>query len=70
MINVAVVGASGRMGKAVVAAVQEADDLELVAELDAADDLAQATRAQAEVAVERGRGQVLRVRGDRGTSPP
>lgn len=52
MINVAVVGASGRMGKAVVAAVQEADDLELVAELDAADDLAQATRAQAEVAVD------------------
>ncbi|WP_291378981.1 4-hydroxy-tetrahydrodipicolinate reductase [Demequina sp.] len=52
MINVAVIGASGRMGKAVVAAVQEAADLELVAELDAGDDLAEATRAKAEVAVD------------------
>ncbi len=52
MINVAVIGASGRMGKAVVAAVQAAEDLELVAELDAGDDLAEATRSQAEVAVD------------------
>lgn len=52
MINVAVIGASGRMGKAVVAAVQAAEDLELVAELDAGDDLAEATRAKAEVAVD------------------
>ena len=52
MINVAVIGASGRMGRAVVAAVQAAEDLELVAELDASDDLADAVRAKAEVAVD------------------
>ncbi len=52
MINVAVIGASGRMGKAVVAAVQAAEDLELVAELDSGDDLAEAARAKAEVAVD------------------
>lgn len=52
MIKVAVIGASGRMGKAVVAAVQAAEDLELVAELDASDDLAEAVRAKAEVAVD------------------
>ena len=52
MIKVAVIGASGRMGKAVVAAVQAAEDLELVAELDASDDLADAVRAKAEVAVD------------------
>jgi len=52
MINVAVIGASGRMGKAVAAAVQAAEDLELVAELDASDDLADAVRAKAEVAVD------------------
>ena len=52
MIKVAVIGASGRMGKAVVAAVQAAEDLELVAELDASDDLAEAARAKAEVAVD------------------
>ena len=52
MINVAVIGASGRMGRAVVAAVQEEEDLALVAELDAGDDLAEATRATAEVAVD------------------
>lgn len=52
MISVAVIGASGRMGKAVVAAVQAAEDLELVAQLDSGDDLAEATRAQAEVAVD------------------
>jgi 4-hydroxy-tetrahydrodipicolinate reductase len=52
MINVAVIGASGRMGKAVVAAVRAAEDLELVAELDAGDDLAEAARAKAEVAVD------------------
>ncbi len=52
MINVAVIGASGRMGKAVVAAVQAAEDLELVAQLDSGDDLAEAARAHAEVAVD------------------
>ena len=52
MINVAVIGASGRMGRAVGAAVQEEEDLALVAELDAGDDLAEATRATAEVAVD------------------
>lgn len=52
MTNVAVIGASGRMGKAVCAAVEAADDLTLVAQLDAGDELAEATRAQAEVAVD------------------
>lgn len=52
MIKVAIIGASGRMGKAVVAAVQAAEDLELVAELDSGDELAEASRAQAEVAVD------------------
>lgn len=52
MTNVAVIGASGRMGKAVCAAVQAAEDLVLVAQLDAEDDLAEASRAQAEVAVD------------------
>lgn len=39
-IKVAVLGAAGRMGTTTVAAVEAADDLELVARLDAGDDVA------------------------------
>ncbi|WP_029288888.1 4-hydroxy-tetrahydrodipicolinate reductase [Cellulomonas sp. HZM] len=49
-IKVAVLGAAGRMGSTVVKAVQGADDLELVATLDAGDDLSAA--AGADVAVD------------------
>lgn len=52
MINVAVLGAAGRMGTHVVNAVGGAADLELVAALDHGDELAQAARAGASVAVD------------------
>ncbi len=52
MINVAVLGAAGRMGTHVVNAVGDASDMELVAALDHGDDLAQASRAGANVAVD------------------
>lgn len=52
MINVAVLGASGRMGRAVVGAVDGAEDLALVAALDMDDDIAAAARAKANVAVD------------------
>lgn len=45
-IRVAVLGAAGRMGQTVVRAVEGAPDLELVAALDAGDDLAGASGAQ------------------------
>ena len=51
-IPVAVLGAAGRMGRAVVAAVEAAPDLELVATLDAGDDVAQVRAAGAQVAVD------------------
>ena len=51
-IRVAVLGASGRMGATTVAAVQQADGLELVASLDAGDDLRAVTDAGAQVAVD------------------
>lgn len=51
-IRVAVLGAAGRMGSTVVRAVSGADDLELVAALDASDDLAAVTAAGAQVAVD------------------
>lgn len=51
-ISVAVLGAAGRMGSTVVGAVSEADDLDLVAALDASDDLAAVTAAGARVAVD------------------
>lgn len=51
MIKVAVVGAAGRMGKTVCAAVESASDLELVARLDAGDSLAQGLNGAA-VAIE------------------
>ncbi|MDN4477165.1 4-hydroxy-tetrahydrodipicolinate reductase [Demequina sp. SYSU T00039] len=52
MITVAVLGAAGRMGTHVVNAVGAAPDLELVAALDHSDDVAQAARAGAQVAVD------------------
>nr|WP_255465828.1 4-hydroxy-tetrahydrodipicolinate reductase [Cellulomonas sp. APG4] len=52
MIRVAVLGARGRMGRTVCAAVQSASGLELVAELDADDDPGAASRAGAHVAVD------------------
>lgn len=52
MINVAVLGASGRMGGIVVRAVDAADDLALVAALDADDEVVAAARAGAAVAVD------------------
>ena len=51
-IPVAVLGAAGRMGATVCAAVEAAPDLELVAALDAEDDLAQVRAAGAQVAVD------------------
>lgn len=52
MINVAVLGASGRMGGNVVRAVDAAEDLTLVAALDMDDDVAAAAHAGAQVAVD------------------
>lgn len=52
-IRVAVIGAAGRMGQQVVGAVRAAEDLELVAELDAGDDVTAGLReAGADIAVE------------------
>ena len=52
MINVAVLGAAGRMGTHVVRAVEGAPDLDLVAVLDHGDDASLAARAGAHVAVD------------------
>lgn len=52
MINVAVLGARGRMGRAVCQAVEEASDLELVAQLDSQDTLSAQSLAGAQVAVD------------------
>lgn len=52
MLRVAVVGAAGRMGSTVCAAVEAADDLELVAQVDARDSLEAVPDAGADVAVE------------------
>jgi 4-hydroxy-tetrahydrodipicolinate reductase len=51
-IRVAVLGAAGRMGQTVVRAVESAADLELVAALDAGDDLAVLADSGAHVAVD------------------
>jgi 4-hydroxy-tetrahydrodipicolinate reductase len=51
-VRVGVIGATGRMGSAACAAVQAADDLELVARLGSVDDLGELTTARAEVAVD------------------
>src|SRR5690606_17858930 len=52
VIRVAVLGAAGRMGRTVCDAVEAADGLELVAALDADDDVAEVSRAAAQVAVD------------------
>ena len=52
MINVAVLGARGRMGAEVVKAVSAAKDLKLVAELDLGDSLDQLISSKAEVVVD------------------
>lgn len=52
MINVAVIGAKGRMGQTVVRAVNGAEDMTVVAELDAGDDVVEAARAGAQIAVD------------------
>ncbi len=51
-MKVAVVGAAGRMGKSVCAAIEGAKDLELVAALDHEDEITAETIAGAEVVVE------------------
>lgn len=51
-LRVAVLGASGRMGRAACAAVTDAPDLELVAGLHRADDVASLVGAHAQVAVD------------------
>lgn len=51
-IKVAVIGAAGRMGQTVCAAVEEADGLDLVARVDIGDELSAITAAGADVAVD------------------
>lgn len=51
-MKVAVIGAKGRMGSAVCTAIEETTDLELVACLDASDDISVGTLNGAQVAVE------------------
>jgi len=51
-IKVAVLGAAGRMGSTVVQAVRAAPDLEVVATIDAGDDLSYLTDVGAQVAVD------------------
>jgi 4-hydroxy-tetrahydrodipicolinate reductase len=51
-INVAVLGAKGRMGAEVVRAVNEADDLTLVAQLDIGDDLQELVTTKTAVVVD------------------
>ncbi|GAA0615845.1 4-hydroxy-tetrahydrodipicolinate reductase [Kribbella sandramycini] len=52
MIKVGVLGASGKMGAQTCLAVQDAADCELVAQLGRGDDLAELTKAGAQVAVD------------------
>ena len=52
MINVAVLGAAGRMGSQAVQAVEDAEGMTLVAALNADDDIAVATQAKTHVAVD------------------
>ncbi len=52
MTRVAVLGARGRMGSAACAAVDAADDLELVAQVDLDDDIEALQQADAQVAVD------------------
>ena len=52
MTRVAVLGAQGRMGSTSVRAIDDTDDLEVVAEVDIDDDLGAITDADAEVALD------------------
>ena len=52
VLRVGVLGSAGRMGSEVCRAVRGADGLELVAALDAGDDIAELSRAGAQVAVD------------------
>ena len=52
MVKVSVVGAKGRMGSHVVAAVNGADDMELALTLDSGDDLTRIDRSNTDVVVE------------------
>lgn len=52
MINVAVVGALGRMGRTVCSAVEDASDMELVARIDVGDTIDSRSLEGADVAVE------------------
>jgi 4-hydroxy-tetrahydrodipicolinate reductase len=52
MTRVAVLGAEGRMGSTSVQAIDDTDDLEVVAQVDIDDDLAAITSADAEVALD------------------
>jgi len=52
MTRVAVLGARGRMGSTSVQAIDDADDLEVVAQVDLDDDLSAVTEAGAEVALD------------------
>jgi 4-hydroxy-tetrahydrodipicolinate reductase len=58
-MKVAVLGSAGRMGSAACAAVEAADDLELVARLGSSDPLTALTDASAEVAVDLTRPDVV-----------
>lgn len=51
-IKVGVLGAKGRMGSTVCAAITASDDLELVSQLDAGDDLAALVNSDAQVVVD------------------
>ena len=60
MLRVAVLGAKGRMGAEVCRVVEAADDLELVAALDASDNDREIIRLQCEIEMTQQRTQVLR----------
>ncbi|ADB32027.1 dihydrodipicolinate reductase [Kribbella flavida DSM 17836] len=59
MIKVGVLGAKGKMGSQTCLAVEDADGLELVARLDQGDDLAELTKAGAQVVVDFTRPEVV-----------
>ncbi len=59
MIKVGVLGAKGKMGSQTCLAVEGADDLELVARLDQGDELAELTKAGAQVVVDFTRPEVV-----------
>ncbi|WP_405057952.1 4-hydroxy-tetrahydrodipicolinate reductase [Kribbella sp. NBC_01505] len=59
MIKVAVLGAKGKMGAQTCLAVDEATDMDLVAQLDHGDDLAELSKAGAQVVVDFTRPEVV-----------